>query len=709
MARNKTSAYTPSDFGQQEVELHSKFMLQMEDARQHFLQNVKPRLDRSYKLYIAYNGDRRSQIKRWQANVFVPYVNAVVETIMPRVLDARPEFSVKGREEDDEIKAEKQQQLTDYVWEIAEMDKTSEDVVRAALVYGTGYLQVSWKKDARTLEFLDTKDVNSKKPKYKKETRIFYDAPFCEWVDNYSLWYDWHNTERKSKQYWFKRLVLTGAEIERKYPNADKKRLDMALNGSSGDLTDYAAIRNQVKDNHETIAKQGGSVSLSPYPGYGGDKYNDGTIDMYEVFEWWRPFDDSYCVLVGGSYVPILKGGDMPIPYDFKEAPFIDVPYLRIQGEFEGMGIPMLLENPQIMLNLIKNQRLDAATLSIHKMWIVNPLANINKEELVTRPFGIIYSVDPAGVREVEFSDIKASAYKEEELLKGDMRYSSGVDDFSMGVGGGASSATEVRHLRESTLERVRLFVNHLGQAYADVMRYWMDMSRQFFTKDMIIRVIGDDGKTAFPLIEKSDLQGRFDYRASVLPSIAGQLDVKKKQDMDLYQLLIGLPFVDQQKLTAKILSDWSWSLESVSKGEDAPQEGMEQGMVPGAEGQVPPEMAEMFAGAGAQPGAETADFGLPEFQPKQIPMDVLRGAVSSLRTPAELASAQQSQFDEASMPINLLAAGAMPPTVKGVPKGGTTNPRGFNRGGKVNTNISTSGKSNPEAALMNRTFNIQR
>ena len=44
------------------------------------------------------------------------------------------------------------------------------------------------------------------------------------------------------------------------------------------------------------------------------------------------------------------------------------------------------------------------------------------------------------------------------------------------GVGGAAGSATEVRHLRESTLERVRMFVNHLGDAYATMMRYWMSM-----------------------------------------------------------------------------------------------------------------------------------------------------------------------------------------------------------------------------------------
>jgi len=52
------------------------------------------------------------------------------------------------------------------------------------------------------------------------------------------------------------------------------------------------------------------------------------------------------------------------------------------------------------------------------------------------------------------------------------------------------------------------------------------------------------------------------------LPSIAGQNDIKKKQDMDLFQLLIQLPFVDPKKLTSKILTDWSWSVDTISKSD---------------------------------------------------------------------------------------------------------------------------------------------
>lgn len=710
--------YSASKYGDKEVELMRKFFLQMYDARDYFLGVIKPRLDRSYKLYIAYNGDRAREIKRWQANIFVPYIQAVVETLMPRILDARPDFNVLGRTEEDQVKAEKQQMLLDYLWERAGMDSTSEDFVRAALVYGTSFLQVSWKKDVRQQKFLKTKDVNNRKYKWEEEERTFYDAPYCEWVDNYSLWYDWHNTARKSKQYWFKRMVLTRDEIERRYPMADPKRLEMAFNSPGGDLVDYAAVRQTVRSVHTQVVKGAdNSGSLGNTQIYGTDKYystQDNTLQMYEVFEWTRPFEDAYSVHVGGSYVPILKGGVMPIVYDYKEAPFIETTYLKIPGEFEGYGIPLILESPQLMLNLIKNQRLDAATMSIHKMWVVNPLANITKDELVTRPFGIIYSIDPNGVKEIQFSDLKASAYKEEEMLKGDMRYSSGVDDFSMGVGGGAESATAVRHLRESTLERVRLFVNHLGDAYSDMLRYWMDMSRQFYTKEMTIRIIGESGKEEFPLIEKDDLMGYFDYKALVLPSIAGQNDIKKKQDMDLFQLLFQLPFVDQQKLVGKVIQTFGWTLDSITKSDQTemdpnamPQDPAMAGME-GMPGAMPPDMA-AAGGIPMDPSQmpPPQGGGVP-FTPAAINPDVLRQALATLRTPDEL-SAIPSPFAQASSPVNLLQAKGPPPTPAGVPKGGkTTNPRGLNRGGKVNTNIATKANANPESSLMNRTFNLQ-
>lgn len=706
MANSRRRSYRASEFGEQD--LIRDFLHQLDDAKSYFLSYTKPRLDRSYKLYIAYTGDRQREIQKWQSNIFVPYTQAVIETLKPRILDARPDFSVQGRTPEDEPRAEKIQHLADYYWEKAEMDKKVESLVSAAMIFGTGFLQVFWNKDVRKLQFLRTDDM-SKKLVWKEESRTFYDAPSAEWVDNYNLWYDWRNVDRKDKKFWFKRLILNLTQIKQRYPLADSARLDLIKPG--GDMADYAHVRRDVKSTHELIGRLRSSASLvtSSTGASFGQNYGDFNSyeDLYEVFEWWRPMEDKYNVMVNN--VPILKGGTMPNPYDFKECVFIDISYLRVPGEFEGYGIPLILESPQIMLNTIKNQRLDATTLNIHKMWIVNPLANIDKKELVTRPFGIIYSTDPQGVREVQFSDVKASAFQEETLLKNDMRYASGVDDFSMGVGGTAGSATEVRHLRESTIERVRLFVNHLGDGFATLQRYWMSMTRQFFTEKMTIRILGTGGEIEWPLIEKDDIMGDYDFKATVLPSIAGQNEVKKKQDMDLLQLLLPLPFIDQPKLVAKLLYDWNWDPSMVMQkpnpvaGPPGMPPGLDQGS--GAGPGVPP-------GATALPNSADQQFS-PGGPNNDLNPEMVKQAMALLgqSMPPAGGASGPSPFAQAGMPITLDPS-QLPPIAPGIPQGGPiTNSRGLNRklGGPVDTNISTGVNTNPDAQLLTRTYNTQR
>jgi hypothetical protein len=205
---------------------------------------------------------------------------------------------------------------------------------------------------------------------------------------------------------------------------------------------------------------------------------------------------------------------------------------------------------------------------------------------------------------------------------------------------------------------------------------------------------------------------------------------------MDLFQLLVSLPFVDQRKLTSKVLNDWSWSLDSIAKGQDEQQPavgpdgqplpvgpdgqpiqgapGVAPGGAPQAPGGSPMDpnaMASMMGGA--PQGGPQAPTGSPAPQLNNINQNVLTHALSMLRKPGEQAG--QSAFQQASAPINLTKSGSNPPTVRGsVDKGAggakTTNTRGHNRklGGKVNTNIPNGDTTSIESRLLNRSQNIQ-
>ena len=556
----------------------------------------------------------------------------------------------------------------------------------SALIFGTGYGIAPWKIDKRTVQVMDRKSLspNSKKLSYKTKDITFYDGPTLEWVDNYSYMYDWHNIRKESKQYHMIRKVLTGVEIRRNYPMADADRLDLALSRMTGDLTDYADVRRYIKEVNPNAVR---TSTESNSWGFGAQSYiyatqSDPELRMFEVFEWWRPYDDALSVMVGD--VPILPGGSIPIPFAHKEFPMLVVPFIKSPGEFEGIGLPQIMESPQTMLNTIKNQRIDSATLRIHTPFIVNPVANIDKNDLRIRPFGIIYSTDPNGVRELQFSDVKQSAYEEENLLKSDLRYASGVDDAAMGVAGGGS-ATETRHLRESTLERVRLFINHIGSALSDMMRWWLSMRGQFTTTKEELRIIGDDGVEQFILVSPDDYRGDYDYKAAVNPNIAGRDDVDKKQIMELFQMLQMVPGVDLDKLISKVVSYWGMGLNDIRAPQEKPNPMAQQPVGPDGQPipQQPPDQSFMdqapdlqsFLGGGGQPAQ-----GNPEIA------SIIQAMGYSPEQP----------YDQASMPIDLLGSqGQLPPTVADNFNVAPGNPMGLNMGGKVNTTIPNNLRAN--------------
>jgi hypothetical protein len=197
---------------------------------------------------------------------------------------------------------------------------------------------------------------------------------------------------------------------------------------------------------------------------------------------------------------------------------------------------------------------------------------------------------------------------------------------------------------------------------------------------------------------------------------------------MDLFQLLISLPFVDQRKLTSKVLTDWGWSLDSIAQSQDA-QAAQGQGAPPqdpnaAAGGQPPqggqpqqsgPDLSALMAQAGGGQGQPSAQESTPMPQTQHIDPSVVQQALSMMRQPTPQGpGADSTGFSGASSPMDILGAqpGTAPTAGLGAaPTHGKTGPnqRGHNRGGKVNTTVSQHQQhSNPESALQTQSQNIQ-
>jgi hypothetical protein len=687
--KTKQTRYDPRHFGgEAEREAFNRFNLQFDDSKEYFMTHMKPRYDRSFAMFMSWPETRRGLVLDWQANLFVPFTNSTVETMMPRIVDARPDFGVVGRSADDNKNAVNVKNMGEYNWDIANMDATNEEVVRSSLVYGNAWVQTWWKKTVKKAKYYVGNDVTKAGEKKRKKSwvekeMVTYDAPFAEAIDPYTILYDHRNKTHASKQYFFRRKLLNEEQIRMDYPMADPVRLELAFKASPESLEDWAAIRTiRESDRPKLVGKDADS--------FGSGRFIltvDPKLGFHEVKERLSSFDDTVTVTVNN--VPIYEGFSLPIVYNHKETGIIHIPYMKVPFEYEGVSLPEQVDGMQVMLNTIKNQRLDAALMNIHKMWIVSPNANISKKDLLVRPFGILWTPDPNSVKPIEFSDVKQSAYQEETILKTDMSFATGIDDASRGVQTGVA-ATEIRHLREATIERIRLFINHLGDGYSTMHRLWISMWGQFMTEKMAIRIIGADGLMSWPIIGKDDITGTFDYRSTVKPSESGMNDVGKKQAMDLFQLLVNFDFVDKRKLLAMTLLPFSYPVDKVmSDKEDFP--------APDASGAVPQ------GGQDAGSGGELDEFLNGDVLPKS---NLSQEKIDAIMSQLGGSTSQSNPFAAASRPI------ALSPDVLPEAAPDTTNPRGLNRSaaGKVDTNIaSRRGASDPEAALLNQAANIQR
>ena len=107
--------------------------------------------------------------------------------------------------------------------------------------------------------------------------------------------------------------------------------------------------------------------------------------------------------------------------------PFVTTCYEPLPGEIYGMSAVQVIEHLQHELNTQRNQRLDNVSLILNRMWKVRRSADIQEQELVSRPHGIIHVDNPDDVTEFVMQNVASSSYQDEMLTKTDMENAIGT------------------------------------------------------------------------------------------------------------------------------------------------------------------------------------------------------------------------------------------------------------------------------------------
>ena len=493
----------------------------------------KEKWDRFYNMYRSHLNDTAYP---WQSNIWVPYSFSTVETLAPRMLANRPQIDVMPREAADEQYADIQSKLIDFEWEAMNADDIMEGAVKSQLMYGTAIVKVYWKTDKA--QVVKKEQVDETFPELgtveEEVEETIFDGPEIELVDLYDFFWDPRAIDMESARWVAHRTYQTFDHLEELQKQGVYKNVALLKDATlvSGD---------------DEKASRRGTLGVA-MPDELASK-NEGK-NVIELIEYW---EDEKVITVANRGIVIR---DEANPYRHGKKPFVRIVDQSVPHEFLGIGELEPIETLQYELNDRRNQRMDNITLVLNRMWKVKNGANVDEDELVSDAGGVVHTDDMAGIEALQMPDVTSSSYNEETLIKGDIQQTTGVSDFTRGVGSeslGNDTATGISLIQEAGNARFKLKIRNLEAGIEEIGRMMVSLNEQFLTEEKSIRVLGDEG-IEWTTIKPDDMRGNFDVMVQSGSTLPSNEAVERKQTMEMFQIFAGDPEVDQRELKRMVL-----------------------------------------------------------------------------------------------------------------------------------------------------------
>lgn len=361
----------------------------------------------------------------WHADVHLPDAFSAIQTQSQETIERKSRPTLTRTEESDEPLSEFCNDVINY-----NMNNTNYDYQYylgklSAASRGTAFFEDYWRTDKRIV-----KDPDSLNPdgtiKYVDKEIIDFDDDYLEWVPNEYILVDDKATNDETMDDYFRREIINIDLFHLKYDN------------KPGFFDTQYVYAGGNRDNR----------SFFRMP-------QDITNQDVEVLHYKRKSTDSYWAVANN--VTIL---DSPLPSKHKQLNLISIRQYTVPGFFWGVGIPKVVHALSEERKTIRNLNLDRQKLQINKMFLHNNAFDLDDEDMVSRPHGLI-NVDTNGrpISEVlvplEYGDVPASYFKTEEILLEDIRRATGIDDRANPTVG--TTATQAALQKESAIKRINL------------------------------------------------------------------------------------------------------------------------------------------------------------------------------------------------------------------------------------------------------------
>ena len=511
--------------------------------------------------YEAYKNSKSAALQalseKEKASIQVPIVFYNIETILPReksaIFASKPVISVLPRDNKTDIKKAKEgEQLLDYVFDEIDFEfKFADEGFWYKRVFGTAIYKIFW-------EYEDENNID--------RPNILPISPFDFYVDPFA-------TSCKNAAYVFHRVYKTEDELKALMDKDIYDKIDLKELEKSGESDNDDMLKEIGKERERT------------------DRYV-----LYEYFTTKR-----FITLIGNKIIR-----DRDNPFEHGQIPFVSIPNYPVPGEFWGISDVELLIDLADELNTKRRQRLDNVSFALNRMWEVLRSADINEDELVSRPGGVIHSNVPGGVREIGVDNVTQNAYQEEETIKRDIQDIIGLYDSAVGKETAANkTATGIIRLQQAANQRFEKSISLIQKRLKDVAKMMLQLCQQFMTEKIIKRIEEDD-KIDFTVIKPSEIKGNFDFVVEITSSITQNTIAEQETALKLYQMLSTNPMINQQGLLEYLLEKFKIKEKKklLLQAQPTPQPETTPSPVPGLppSGTLPPGLPANIQGAGATP-----------------------------------------------------------------------------------------------------------
>jgi len=454
----------------------------------------KPQLDDWYAAYRSYY--KHDKATPFRSKLYIPTTYEHLESHLPRLAAARPRIEIWGRGPEDDARARAHRALAFYYWDSLRMDMALVNYGKSALIFGTSWWKVDWRRKTRTrkrkvMEQVPAFEVfglrmGAREQLVEREVEVrVIDSPTVTLMDPDKVYFDADGYDEETAGWIIEESVMTLNELEEAIKTDGSPLYDEAV---------LAKLRERAKSGNPVDSLVDDSSARKDDLLTGGARSARPEVDpfkiQYTVLTEWTDDNVRAVIREDETLDPIRNERN-----ELGMKPFVKFTPIPLPNEMNGISMAETLHSIQYSQNILNNARMDHVVQNVHAMHTVRKASGIQPSQLRYRPGGTIGVVNHDDIKAMEQSPLDFTSYREAEYLDGLAQKVSGSTDIYRGIGANSgSTATESSILSQSAASRVGLMFQILSaQSLHRLGKLWIRMSELYMDRPRMLRITGPE------------------------------------------------------------------------------------------------------------------------------------------------------------------------------------------------------------------------